>query len=365
MLGEFVGLAGVLGMPLVDGFQGEAGDLGQAEACRREEQDIVGVNIVRVVLEHLLDLVHGGLRVRLQLVFHLHRPDARAAELEHFLLFRLLFLDGRAPQGFAGIKEAGNLLDRGEQEAHGIVDIPQLQRAERLEPEVAGAPMSSFSVRMAMAVEERLSLGETGRTTNGRTGMKCNNTPLRLASSTNHRRKRVASPRRTMLIPPMRLFFSVLMASALAAMPAAAGDGKQKHSFAFHAEGDRKDGAERTFMHEIAGREVYFRMVPEITHMDFDGFVPFRADDGTSYGAAFVLNRHGSLKLNQLSTARQGTYVAASVDMQLADYMVIDKPIKDGVIILWRGLTAEHVQYLEKELKLKVIKGPGQTPSKP
>jgi hypothetical protein len=106
----------------------------------------------------------------------------------------------------------------------------------------------------------------------------------------------------------------------------------------------------------VAGQQKFFRMTPTITHVDFEGFVPFRAEGG-GFGAAFVLSRHGKLKLDQITTARQGSYFLASVDMKPVDVMAVDKPIKDGVIVLWKGLGPEHIQYLEKELKIKVIKG--------
>lgn len=167
----------------------------------------------------------------------------------------------------------------------------------------------------------------------------------------------------------MRAFSPVAVVLALAflpvfSLPSRAGDGKQKHTFAFHEEGNEKDGEKRVFPYPVAGEQKFFKMSPTITHLDFDGFVPFRAEGGT-FGAAFVLNRHGALKLDQLTTGRQGTSVVASVDMKPVDVMQVDRPIKDGVIVLWKGLGPEHIQYLEKELKIRVIKEPEQAPEKP
>jgi hypothetical protein len=163
----------------------------------------------------------------------------------------------------------------------------------------------------------------------------------------------------------MRAFFPVVVVLTLLlvlqpASPLRAGDGKQKHTFAFHEEGVATDGENKVFPHPVAGTEKFFKMTPTITHMDFDGFVPFRAEGG-GFGAAFVLSRHGKVKLDQLTTARQGAHILATVDMKPADVMVVDRPIKDGVIVLWKGLGPEHIQYLEKGLKVKVIKGPEKT----
>jgi hypothetical protein len=159
----------------------------------------------------------------------------------------------------------------------------------------------------------------------------------------------------------MRVIFPLVVVSTLLLLypgsPLQAGDGKQKHTFAFHEEGAATDGENKVFPHNVAGTEKYFKMTPTITHMDFEGFVPFRAEGG-GFGAAFVLSRHGKVKLDQLTTSRQGSHLLATVDMKPADVMVVDRPIKDGVIVLWKGLGPEHIQYLEKGLKVKVIKGP-------
>jgi hypothetical protein len=155
----------------------------------------------------------------------------------------------------------------------------------------------------------------------------------------------------------------LLVLCAILVQPLAAGDGKQKHTFSFHSEGNAVDGAKRTFPHSIDGEEKIFQTIPDISHLDFSGFVPFRANDG-SYAAAFTLNLHGAIKLNQLTLSKRGAYMVATVDMKVVDHMIIDKPVKDGVIILWRGLTAEHVLYLEKVLKIPVIKEQGGAPPK-
>lgn len=160
----------------------------------------------------------------------------------------------------------------------------------------------------------------------------------------------------------MRVFFPLAAILTLVflptfGLPVQAGDGKQKHTIAFHEEGNEADGERKVFPYPVAGQEKFFKMTPTITHVDFDGFVPFRAEGG-GFGAAFVLNRHGSLKLNQITTARQGSHLIASVDMKPVDVMLMDKPLKDGIIVLWKGLGPEHIQYLEKGLKIKVIKGP-------
>jgi hypothetical protein len=145
---------------------------------------------------------------------------------------------------------------------------------------------------------------------------------------------------------------------------ARAGDGKQKHTIAFHAEGNPADGEKRVFNHPVAGEMKTFQMTPTITQMDFAGFVPFRAEDG-SFAAAFILDKHGALKLNQITAGRKSTHMVATVDMKPVDVMVIDREVKDGIIVLWKGLGATQIEYLEKELKVPVIREPGDMKPKP
>ncbi len=201
-------------------------------------------------------------------------------------------------------------------------------------------------------------------------GKLTNNTPPWATSSTNPLFQTGCIRGSLGLDPPMRpkfpllttllAGFTLLMASSFAL----AGDGKQKHTIAFHAEGNPADGAKRSFTHPVAGEMKSFQMTPTITQMDFAGFVPFRAEDG-SFAAAFILDEHGALKLNQLTAGRKTTNVVASVDMKPVDVMVIDREVKDGIIVLWKGLGASHIEYLEKQLKVPVIREPGDLKGKP
>lgn len=160
------------------------------------------------------------------------------------------------------------------------------------------------------------------------------------------------------------IFLFLLVVLSVGILPVTAGDGKQKHAFAFHSEAKIQDGERRAFPFTINGVDKYFQMTPEITHVDFTAFVPFRAEDG-SYGAVFTLNRRGTMKLEQWTIARQGSYMVASVDMKVVDFTQIDRPVKDGVIVLWRGLTAEHIEYLQRKLKLKVLGNDAAAAKKP
>ena len=148
----------------------------------------------------------------------------------------------------------------------------------------------------------------------------------------------------------------ILILALGALVPLHAGDGKRKHSIAIHSEGSPADGEKRVFPRNVLGEERFFRISPEITETNFKAFYPFKADDGTSFGATFFLDDKAALRLDQLTTADQGKFVLAVVDGQPVDYMTIDKPVTDGVITIWRGLSQEHLEFMEKKLKVPAVR---------
>ena len=84
---------------------------------------------------------------------------------------------------------------------------------------------------------------------------------------------------------------------------------------------------------------------------------PFQAADGT-WGAAFLLDNKGRIELEAASTLRRGSSMVVFVVTkhgihQVVD-MVIDKPVRDGIITIPKGLTELEIRALAKEYKLMV-----------
>jgi len=149
-----------------------------------------------------------------------------------------------------------------------------------------------------------------------------------------------------------RIFALLLVASVLPWSALHAGGGKGGHAFSFHTEGREGDGPGRVFPLPVLGQERYFQLSPDITMLDFEAFSVFPARDGQTMGAAFLLKHLAKSRLTQISASRQGTYMVVVVDGQPVDVMLIDRPIEDGVLVIWGGLNAGHIEYLTKKLKL-------------
>jgi len=144
-----------------------------------------------------------------------------------------------------------------------------------------------------------------------------------------------------------------------------AGDGRPEHTVSFHIEGNEQDGPSRVFLEMILGEEKFFNRIPEITHEQFVSYYPFEARDGTTFGAAIYLDERGRNRLVQLSTAHQDTYLMTVTNGLATHYVKIDRPINDGIIVIWRGLTPEIIEWFDKKLKLNRIEDPADLPPMP
>jgi len=89
-------------------------------------------------------------------------------------------------------------------------------------------------------------------------------------------------------------------------------------------------------------REGYVENIPTIHEKFIKAVYPFQAGDGT-WGCAFQLDNSGRINLEVVSTERRGTSLVAFVGtkggVHQAVELLIDKPIRDGIISIPNGLT--------------------------
>jgi hypothetical protein len=99
-------------------------------------------------------------------------------------------------------------------------------------------------------------------------------------------------------------------------------------------------------------REGYIETVPTIHERYIRAVYPFQAKDGT-WGCAFKLDNSGRINLEVVSTERRGTVLVAFVGTKLGVHQVvellIDKPIRDGIISIPNGLTELEIAAITKE----------------
>lgn len=102
--------------------------------------------------------------------------------------------------------------------------------------------------------------------------------------------------------------------------------------------------------------QFFFQTLPVLTDRDFVWFYPFIAED-KSYGTAFKLNKRGTdmLKSISLTPGYSGKLMAVYVmplgkkEPAVQSYLQIDRPISDGIIVIWKGLSEKHLTVFAKQ----------------
>jgi hypothetical protein len=98
-------------------------------------------------------------------------------------------------------------------------------------------------------------------------------------------------------------------------------------------------------------REGFIENVPSIHERYIKAIYPFQARDGT-WGCAFQLDNSGRINLEVLSTERRGSSLVVFVSTKGGTHQVVellvDKPIRDGIISIPNGLTEMEIGALTK-----------------
>ena len=120
----------------------------------------------------------------------------------------------------------------------------------------------------------------------------------------------------------------------------------------FHLEGQAEDTEKFVTPVKLGSehRQYYFRKMPSFTNLDMQWFYPFVAQDGASYGAAFRLKNHKAQELTGITIANQGKLLGVRVLDAPLQALVIDRPVNDGILVVWGGLSKNHIQLIGSKL---------------
>ncbi len=118
----------------------------------------------------------------------------------------------------------------------------------------------------------------------------------------------------------------------------------------FHLETDTATSQKMVFPQMDDGKQRLFMRNPEITLKDMTAFSPFPSGNGDEYGLLFQLKDPAKRRLNALSLTNQGKYLLAQVNGRVVDGVLIDKPVDDGLIVIWKGITSDEVKMFDKVL---------------
>lgn len=145
----------------------------------------------------------------------------------------------------------------------------------------------------------------------------------------------------------VRLALILTLLAVFPALPASAGAKRGKATVSFHMQTVSTDNPKMIFPHVSNGRTRYFLRMPEISTKDVAAFSPFPSDLG-DYGLVFKLKPNSAQRLAAVTNANQGQWMAAQVNGRPVDGVLIDKPVTDGVLVVWSGLTMADVEIFDK-----------------
>ena len=100
----------------------------------------------------------------------------------------------------------------------------------------------------------------------------------------------------------------------------------------------------RSIMPDLIGnppRKVILARSPEFSHSNIAAYHSFPADNGNGNGVALKLDFKGTQALELVTRMRQGEILRSIVNGRGVDYVVIDRPITDGIFTIWEGVGDE------------------------
>lgn len=120
----------------------------------------------------------------------------------------------------------------------------------------------------------------------------------------------------------------------------------------FHVETEAADAPKFAFARpdEGSGSMRYYRKVPEFSDDEIAWFYPFSAQDGGSFGVVFKLDEDGTRHLENVSAENPGRYFLTMIHPGHSSAVIIDKVISDGIVVVWDGLTPEHIDVFRKKM---------------
>lgn len=145
----------------------------------------------------------------------------------------------------------------------------------------------------------------------------------------------------------------VLLASALLLVipSASAMSKKATFSLSFHSQGSEHESPRSIFKYAVPGsnRAMIFRKIAEFSHNEVAAFHSFPAPSGNQNGVTLRLDFRGSNALEMLTRNRQGEILLVIVNGQPVDYLTIDKPVADGLVTIWEGVSDAVVAEMKKK----------------
>lgn len=126
---------------------------------------------------------------------------------------------------------------------------------------------------------------------------------------------------------------------------------KPKFTLSFHTQGSDMDSPRSIFRESIPGKQypVIFKLVPEFTQNNIAAYHSFPAPSGNANGVMLRLDFRGANALDLVTRTRTGEIMLTMVNGHPVDYLTIDRPVSDGVVTIWEGISDEVVAEMAKK----------------
>jgi len=136
-------------------------------------------------------------------------------------------------------------------------------------------------------------------------------------------------------------------------LPLASGMGKrpQKNTLTFHLESNAADGPRMVFPLQMGNKKRFFKKSPVVFTKELVSLKHFADSEGT-FGATFTFDRAASGRIAALTTQNQGKWLVAMLNGRAVDGVFIDSPVRDGRLVIWRGIQQAEIVRFEYAMPL-------------
>jgi uncharacterized protein involved in high-affinity Fe2+ transport len=148
-----------------------------------------------------------------------------------------------------------------------------------------------------------------------------------------------------------RRTFALMLTAVIGLAPVTAmagGKAGESAKLTFHLETDPNDNPKMIFPELVNGKVRVFRRMSEVSEKDVESFSPFPASDGATYGLTLKLKPAGARRLAAVTATNPERWLVARVNGRSVDGVLIDRQISDGVLIVWKGVTAQDIKLFDK-----------------
>jgi len=115
-----------------------------------------------------------------------------------------------------------------------------------------------------------------------------------------------------------------------------------------HVQTDQVEHPTEIMKLPIGGVEMTFKKIPEFSQRSISGFEPFPAENNDGYGVVLQLDTKGRNALDLASRMSHGMVILTMVNALPIDMIELDKPITDGRFVIWRGLSKQTIDEMDK-----------------